>query len=42
MGTPYFAATLRRVKTSTKRSRNNEEEEVAVFFYIALWTLALS
>lgn len=34
MGTPYFAATLRRVKTSTIMMH--------VFFYIALWTLALS
>jgi hypothetical protein len=36
MGTPYFAATLRRVKTSTIMKKMH------VFFYIALWTLALS
>lgn len=39
MGTPsYFAATLRRVKTSTIMMMMM----MHVFFYIALWTLALS
>lgn len=40
MGTPsYFAATLRRVKTSTIMMMMMM---MHVFFYIALWTLALS